>query len=375
MRPRNVIAGAIIALSITVSCSQSMNVSFPCSKSKNVPLPEAVAHRGCWLKAGNEFYINENCPAGVKMAARYGYPAIECDVKYTLDSVMVIMHDATINRTMRNASDYSPIEGPVYVKDLTYEQLRSGYVLESTDPALRTPIPTFREELEACKEYGIVPMLHSAIVESYRLAQEILGDNWIGFSSSKKPLDEIRSFSNCLILLDPGRVPAETAIVNASSFGGRFGLSTMKHDMLIKPYIDSLKAAGCEVQASIFPTPKEQRAAMDGVTIQLSDFWWHQDEGRQAYDSKTCKKLSLDGGQGFEWTAAASPDFAALTLYLDFTGSIEVTMPGNRKYAFNHTEQGREVLGLRLYKTTPSISIKALGETRIKRLEAKAYEL
>ncbi|MBQ4287817.1 MAG: hypothetical protein II770_07275, partial [Bacteroidales bacterium] len=74
-------------------------------------------------------------------------------------------------------------------------------------------------------------------------------------------------------------------------------------------------------------------------------------------------------------TAAASPDFAALTLYLDFTGSIEVTMPGNRKYAFNHTEQGREILGLRLYKTAPSISIKALGETRIKRLEAKAYEL
>ena len=45
-----------------------------------------VAHRGCWLKAGDEFYINENCPAGVWMAAQYGYPAIECDVKYTRDS-------------------------------------------------------------------------------------------------------------------------------------------------------------------------------------------------------------------------------------------------------------------------------------------------
>jgi len=365
MKQRFVIASALIALGFFMSCSQA----------ENVTLPESVAHRGCWLKDGNEFYINENCPAGVKMAARYGYPAIECDVKYTLDSVMVIMHDGTINRTMRNAADYSKIEEPVHVKDLTYEQLRSGYVLESTDPALRTPIPTFREELEACKEYGIVPMLHSAIVESYKLAQEILGDNWIGFSSDKAPLDEIRSFSNCLILLDPGRVPASTAIANASSFGGRYGISTMKHDMLIKPYIDSLKAAGCEVQASIFPTPKEQRAVMEGVTIQLSDFWWHQDEGRQAYDSKTCKKLSLGEGQNFEWAAASAPEFTALTLDLEFTGSIEVTMPGNRKYAFNHTESGREVLGLRLYKKAPAISIKALGDVRIKKLEAKAYEL
>ena len=52
-----------------------------------------------------------------------------------------------------------------------------------------------------------------------------------------------------------------------------------------------------------------------------------------------------------------------------------MTMPGNRKYAFNHTESGREVLGMRLYKKAPAISIKALGDVRIKKLEAKAYEL
>ena len=92
-----------------------------CGPAIPTDLPWAVAHRGCWLMDGEEFYINENCPAGVRMAAQYGYPAIECDVKYTLDSVMVIMHDGTINRTMRNASDYSKITEPVKVKDLTFE--------------------------------------------------------------------------------------------------------------------------------------------------------------------------------------------------------------------------------------------------------------
>ena len=62
-------------------------LAFSCGGGANVDLPISVAHRGCWLMDGDEFYINENCPAGVKMAAQYGYPAIECDVKYTLDSV------------------------------------------------------------------------------------------------------------------------------------------------------------------------------------------------------------------------------------------------------------------------------------------------
>ena len=40
-----------------------------CSSSGPGKAPEvmAVAHRGCWLKDGKEFYINENCPAGVRM--------------------------------------------------------------------------------------------------------------------------------------------------------------------------------------------------------------------------------------------------------------------------------------------------------------------
>ena len=125
-------------------------LALSCSQVEDVDLPMAVAHRGCWLKDGEEFYINENCPAGVKMAAQYGYPAIECDVKYTLDSVMVIMHDATINRTMRNASDYSVIEEPVKVTEHTFEELRTKYVLASTDPVALD---------KACldKVYGIQP--------------------------------------------------------------------------------------------------------------------------------------------------------------------------------------------------------------------------
>ena len=47
----------------------TLAAAMSCQNAPEADLPWAVAHRGCWLKDGEEFYINENCPAGVRMAA------------------------------------------------------------------------------------------------------------------------------------------------------------------------------------------------------------------------------------------------------------------------------------------------------------------
>ena len=314
-----------------------------CSGGVDVDLPISVAHRGCWLMDGEEFYINENCPAGVRMAAQYGYPAIECDVKYTLDSVMVIMHDGTINRTMRNASDYSKIAEPVKVKDLTFEELRSKYVLESTDPSLRVPIPTLLEELEACKEYGIIPMLHSAVPESYKLAH------------------------------DPGKDDAQRTIERLKEIGGTCGMSTMNHGMLDSAYIKTVKDAGFDVQASIFPAPHEQRAVSDGVTFQLSDFWWRQTDGRKPIDTFRKISMRLPEGQSVTWDPE-TPEYAAVTLDIDFEGTVEVTLAG-RTYKLTHAHPGKvEVFGARLYKKTPGVKVRALVHTQVKSLKVQLFD-
>lgn len=345
-----------------------------CGQGAKEALPMAVAHRGCWLKAEEEFYINENCPAGVRMAAQYGYPAIECDVKYTRDSVMVLMHDATINRTMRNAADYSRIAEPVRVSELTFEELRSRYVLASTDPALRVPIPTLEEELLACREYGIVPMLHSAVVESYKLAHEMLGDGFIAFDANQAALAHARDYaSGCLVLLDPGWDDAQTAIGRLASFGGPAGMSTMKYDMLDAAYIRAVKDAGYEVQASIFPTPHEQRALTDGVTIELSDFYWHQTEGRKPLRTLRKRGVSLDEGAVLEWWPETTPEYAGITLELEFEGTLEINLCG-RSYTLEGS--GRpEVFGLRLYQAEPSLVLRALAPTRLRRVRAALYSI
>ena len=132
--------------------------------------PETYAHRGCWFK-GN---VPENSLEAVRMAKRFGYKGIECDVKYTADSVMVIMHDKTINRTMRNASDYSKIEMPVEVSKMTFNELRDNYVMASDNPSMRERIPALEELLQECKAQGMIPMLHSNIAESFEMAQKIM---------------------------------------------------------------------------------------------------------------------------------------------------------------------------------------------------------
>ena len=134
----------------------ALAAAFACSAPAH-KVPMSVAHRGAHVDS----LIPENSPAAVAMAARMGYTAIECDVHYTRDSVLVIMHDKSINRTMRNKDGYTKIEEPVRYPEHDFQELRDNYVLASTDPEFRKPIPSFEEHLAACKEYGIIPMLHT----------------------------------------------------------------------------------------------------------------------------------------------------------------------------------------------------------------------
>ena len=243
------------------------------AEAKQEQYPTMFAHRGCWSKNDKgEFVIPENSVAAVAAAKRMGYTGIECDVHYTKDKRMVILHDATLNRTARNAKDYSKLDKPIKLADLTFEELRRDYVLESADPSLRTPIPTLEELLAECKKQGIVPMLHSALMESYHVAQEMFGDGWICFTGGVEHLKKVREFSNCTILLAINGGTAEECIANLRQIGGHCGVSTMKYALYTPEFCKALTDEGYEVQASIFPAPHEAIAQRNGVTYQLTDY-------------------------------------------------------------------------------------------------------
>lgn len=334
--------------------------------------PTLYAHRGCWsMSESGEFIVPENSLPAVEMAKKMGYTGIECDVHYTKDGRMVILHDATLNRTMRRASDYSRLAEPVRLEDLTFEELRRDYVLESTNPAWRTPIPTLEELLAECKKHGIVPMLHSALMPSYHVAQQMFGDEWICFTGGVEHMQKVREFSDCIILLAINDGTAEENIARLEQIGGRCGISTMKYQLYTPEFCKALTDRGYIVQASIFPTPHEAIGQRNGITYQLTDFSLMPKH--KPFDKGVGKLVALTQDATWTWSSDEKLERGGVTLEIDFEGEIEVTINNSRKYTLTREERGKETIGNRFFDQAATVKVVAKHGSTVKKATAKAY--
>ena len=115
------------------------------------------AHRG------GMFYTPENTIPAFLFALQNGYDQIETDPQLTLDGVVVLMHDDTINRTCRNA-DGSIIEKPVKVSDITYAQLMQYDAgIAMGEEFLGTKVPRLDELFELVQGHDVVISLDKKI--------------------------------------------------------------------------------------------------------------------------------------------------------------------------------------------------------------------
>ena len=73
---------------------------------------------------GGVYYTPENTIPAFRYALDSGYDYIETDPRLTRDGKVILMHDATINRTCRNP-DGSTIANPIRVAESTYDALLS----------------------------------------------------------------------------------------------------------------------------------------------------------------------------------------------------------------------------------------------------------
>lgn len=345
-----------------------------CKNKVNSETPECFAHRGCWI----ENYIPENSLDGVEMAARYGYPTTECDVRLTSDSVHVLMHDPRINRTMRNASDYSEIVPKTYVRDLTFEQIRSEYVLASDDPARRVCIPTLKEYFAKCEECGIKPILHCDIFSGYQEAQEVAGSEWIAFSTKYDVLRKVREMNKDVLILYaidemPGERTPEEVLAKLDSLGGRVGISSMNRLDVSAEMCQALRERGYEIQSSIAPTPWDMKATHDGVTILLTDFAWFQTKGRKPVAKFIENASYVAEGAVFSHTWDEI-EYGAMVVTLTCKGEYELTLNG-RSYTICHDGKDTERIGARFYKTAPSFELKCLKSGSVKEIKVEVYSL
>lgn len=163
-----------------------------------------MAHRGLHLNG-----IPENSLDAYRYAARCGFDYAETDFQVTSDGELVLMHNESINATMRNAADYSEITETINVSEHTLADLRENYVLASSDVRMRKPIPTLEEYFITCRNSGIFPvpeikafgMSNEQIKKAHDLGCAIMGEGNFGFCSfSAEYLDYARTLSEKTIL-------------------------------------------------------------------------------------------------------------------------------------------------------------------------------
>ncbi|TSJ35928.1 glycerophosphodiester phosphodiesterase family protein [Mucilaginibacter corticis] len=95
-----------------------------------------TAHRGDWRNAP------ENSLLGFTYAAKMGVDMVELDLKKTKDGELVIMHDATINRTT---------DGKGEPADYTLAELKTFHLKNGLGRVSNNPIPTLKEVMLALK--------------------------------------------------------------------------------------------------------------------------------------------------------------------------------------------------------------------------------
>lgn len=97
---------------------------------------------------GGVYYTPENTMPAFRAALDSKFEQIETDPQFTKDGVIVLMHDATINRTCRH-KDGSVIEKPLRVCDMTYDELLNYDAgIHKGDQFKGTPVPTLEELLK-----------------------------------------------------------------------------------------------------------------------------------------------------------------------------------------------------------------------------------
>lgn len=100
-----------------------------------------ASHRGDWRN-----YPENSLPA-MNSAIKMGVDIIELDLAMTKDSVLVVCHDRTIDRTTT---------GKGLIKELPYDSIKNVFLKTGHGIATKYRMPTLREALAMCKDRAVV---------------------------------------------------------------------------------------------------------------------------------------------------------------------------------------------------------------------------
>jgi glycerophosphoryl diester phosphodiesterase len=220
-----------------------------------------IAHRGCWQDTA------ENSLAGLRLCDQVGVDMVEADVRRSKDGVLVMMHDATVDRTTSGAGRVdaltlaelrtlrlrrggggpdAPLIGETVSTFAEYMAAAKGRMLINLDPKAEVNAQAY-EELKASGLLGQVLFKQAAAGEQDLAASApfvLKAPFAMPITAGADPLDVVvQRLGNGpfaaveLSFTEPSRLAAATAATR--KLGARAWLNTLRDPKLNGGYMDS----------------------------------------------------------------------------------------------------------------------------------------
>jgi glycerophosphoryl diester phosphodiesterase len=336
----------------------------------------------------------ENSLESVRLSKRAGFQCIETDVRLTADSVLVVMHDNTLNRTCLNI-DGSELTDKVFVAEVTMEDLNSKYILKAAEPDNRTNIPTLKEFLIECKKQSLLPFIEPKIFDEtgkhYKniidLANEVLGKNNYIITSNNQANIVIRE----LVLND---VPL-MGILYQTTFEaieslGKIIMAISTSQFTIKDYefyVKKAKESGFETESHADIFNSFAMINNNDIDYISTDFLAPdlKDNSLLLIDYKSFDKFDYNG-KLVDGTIQLSADdvltvteklpevyFGGIYLELEIKGNCDVIL-ANQNFTIENSKNERYKHQLMLYNSTPLFSITTKDKCEISNVRLRLAE-
>lgn len=350
-----------------------------------------IAHRGVNMRYT---IAGENSLESVRLSKRAGFQCIETDVRLTADSVLVVMHDNTLNRTCLNI-DGSELTDKVFVAEVTMEDLNSKYILKAAEPDNRTNIPTLKEFLIECKKQSLLPFIEPKIFDEtgkhYKniidLANEVLGKNNYIITSNNQANIVIRE----LVLND---VPL-MGILYQTTFEaieslGKIIMAISTSQFTIKDYefyVKKAKESGFETESHADIFNSFAMINNNDIDYISTDFLAPdlKDNSLLLIDYKSFDKFDYNG-KLVDGTIQLSADdvltvteklpevyFGGIYLELEIKGNCDVIL-ANQNFTIENSKNERYKHQLMLYNSTPLFSITTKDKCEISNVRLRLAE-
>jgi len=340
-----------------------------------------IAHRGVNLRST---IAGENSLEAIRLAKRAGFDSVETDVRLTSDDSLVVMHDATLNRTCLNA-DGSCIAEPVNIADLTYSHL-SDYKLKADSVGMQTRIPLLSEYLEECRNSGIFVFIEPKLVDTsgryyariIALADSILGKNNYVVTSNNKANIIIRDTLGLkdIPLMGILYQSTFTEIERLGNIIMAISASKIKEPKYTE-FVNEATAKGMVTESHADKFEYFNRINHNKINYVSTDFLAPDFNSQMHVAAELDSPVAINGpaklakGQKLVFKLPADIVFGASYLNMDFGGKLKIKQ-GNQ--TFITKDCGNIFYQILLYRTLPTLEIEALEPSVIKKLDFKAVD-